>query len=232
MLDQLITLDQTLLLAWNGSDSLFMDGLMWTLTQTLTWIPLLMGLVIMVFKNQRPSTGITIILCAILLVIFTDQISSSLCKPYFHRLRPTHTPGIADAVDLVNGYRGGMYGFFSSHAANSFGAAMFFTLVFRHTPTSLILFAWASLSSYTRIYLGVHYPFDILCGTIFGILSGTLFWFICKKACGHQSSYSDYNTSFRTSTGYVKSSFSTIFLMTSISLTYALIRANMVASWL
>lgn len=232
MLDRLITLDQNLLLAWNGSDSLFMDGLMWTLTQTLTWIPLLVGLALVVFKNQRPSTCVTIILCAILLVIFTDQISSSLCKPYFHRLRPTHTPEIADMVDVVNGYRGGLYGFFSSHAANSFGAAMFFTLIFRHAPTGLILFAWASLSSYTRIYLGVHYPLDIFCGTIFGLVSGTLFWFICIKACGHQSSHSDYNTSLRTCTGYVKSSFSTLYLMASISLTYALIRASLVASWL
>ena len=109
---------------------------------------------------------------------------------------------------------------------------MFFTLIFRHAPTGFILFSWAALSSYTRIYLGVHYPLDILCGSLFGMLSGTLFWFICKRACGHQSSHSDYSTSLRTSTGYLKSSFSTFFLMASISLIYALVRACMVASWL
>ena len=138
MLKELITLDQELLLALNGSDSLFMDGLMWTFTQTLTWVPLLVGIIYVLFQNQRPSVCFTIILTAILLVVFTDQFSSSLCKPYFHRLRPTRTPEIAAMVDVVNGYRGGLYGFISSHAANTFGAAMFFTLVFRHAPTGLL----------------------------------------------------------------------------------------------
>ena len=107
MLKELITLDQELLLALNGSDSLFMDGLMWTFTQTLTWVPLLVGIIYVLFQNQRPSVCFTIILTAILLVVFTDQFSSSLCKPYFHRLRPTRTPEIAAMVDVVNGYRGG-----------------------------------------------------------------------------------------------------------------------------
>ena len=83
MLKELITLDQELLLALNGSDSLFMDGLMWTFTQTLTWVPLLVGIIYVLFQNQRPSVCFTIILTAILLVVFTDQFSSSLCKPYF-----------------------------------------------------------------------------------------------------------------------------------------------------
>ena len=147
MLKELITLDQELLLALNGSDSLFMDGLMWTFTQTLTWVPLLVGIIYVLFQNQRPSVCFTIILTAILLVVFTDQFSSSLCKPYFHRLRPTRTPEIAALVDVVNGYRGGLYGFISSHAANTFGAAMFFTLVFRHAPTGLLLFCWAKALS-------------------------------------------------------------------------------------
>lgn len=232
MLDRLITFDQELLLSLNGSNSLFMDGLMWTFTQTLTWVPLLAGLIYVVFKNHRPSTCVTILLCAVLLVVFTDQFSSSLCKPYFHRLRPTHTPEIAAAVDVVRGYRGGMYGFFSSHAANTFGAAMFFTLVFRHTPTSILLFFWAALSSFTRIYLGVHFPLDIACGALFGMLSGTIFWFACYRICRTPPLHSNYSTSLRTASGYVKSDFSAIYLMTSVSLTYALIRAVMVTSWL
>ena len=139
---------------------------------------------------------------------------------------------LVDLRDLFGWYRAGVYVCFSGHASNRFGGAMLFTLIFRHAPTGFILFSWAALSSYTRIYLGVHYPLDILCGSLFGMLSGTLFWFICKRACGHQSSHSDYSTSLRTSTGYLKSSFSTLFLMASISLIYALVRACMVASWL
>ena len=108
MLNQLIALDQELLLTLNGSDSLFMDGLMWTFTQTSTWIPLLAGIIYILFKNQRPDICLGIIITAILLVLFTDQFSSSLCKPYFHRLRPTHTPELSTLVDVVNGYRGGL----------------------------------------------------------------------------------------------------------------------------
>lgn len=232
MLKELITLDQELLLALNGSDSIFMDGLMWTFTQTLTWVPLLVGIIYVLFQNQRPSVCFTIILTAILLVVFTDQFSSSLCKPYFHRLRPTRTPEIAAMVDVVNGYRGGLYGFISSHAANTFGAAMFFTLVFRHAPTGLLLFCWASLSSYTRIYLGVHFPLDILCGALCGLVSGTLFWFVCQRICDRHATSSDYSTSLRTPTGYAKTSFSAISFAASLSVIYALIRAVVTVSML
>lgn len=230
MLDRLIDMDQKLLLALNGSDSLFMDGLMWTFTHTLTWIPLIAGLVYVVMKNHRLSVCFTVILGAVLLVAFTDQFSSTLCKPYFHRLRPTHTPELAAAVDVVRGYRGGLYGFFSNHAANTFGTAMFFTLVFRHAPTGALLFGWAALSSYTRIYLGVHFPLDITCGALFGMLSGIIFWYVCHRICRSQPLSSDYSTSVRTVTGYAKSDFSIVFLTASISLAYALTRAVILAS--
>ena len=232
MLNQLITLDQELLLTLNGSDSLFMDGLMWTFTQTSTWIPLLVGIIYILFKNQRPDICLGIIIMAILLVLFTDQFSSSLCKPYFHRLRPTHTPELATLVDVVNGYRGGLYGFFSSHAANTFGAAVFFTIIFRHTPTAFLLFSWAMLSSYTRIYLGVHFPLDIICGALFGLFSGTLFGIVCMRLCRQKTPHSEYCSSIRTTSGYVKSNFSIIFLMASVSLTYAFLRTVIVAGGL
>ena len=232
MLDRLIAYDQDLLLAMNGSDSLFMDGLMWTFTQTLTWVPLLVALIYVLLKNQRPATCATIILGAVLLVVFTDQFSSGLCKPYFHRFRPTHTPSLESLVDVVHGYRGGLYGFISSHAANTFGVAMFFTLIFRHAPTGILLFSWAALSSYTRIYLGVHFPLDILCGALCGLISGSLFWYVCHRICHCHTPNSDYCTSLRTSSGYARESFSALFLAASISLIYALIRAVVTASWL
>lgn len=233
MLDQLITLDQHLLLALNGSDSLFLDALMWTCTKTLTWVPLLAGIIYTLFRNQRPAVCLTIILAAILLVTCTDQFASSLCKPYFHRLRPTHTPGLQALVDVVHGYRGGRYGFISSHAANTFGAAMFFTLVFRHAPTGILLFLWASLSSYTRIYLGVHYPLDILCGALSGLLMGTLMWLMCHRICHTLSpADDDYSTSLRTPSGYDKSTLTPVFLMAGVSVCYALVSAVVVASWL
>lgn len=232
MLDHLTALDRHMLLALNGSGSLFLDALMWTLTQTITWTPLLAGIVYVLLRNRRPAVCATVILAAVLLVAFTDQFSSSLCKPLFHRLRPTREPGLGALVDVVHGYRGGMYGFISSHAANTFGAAMFFTLVFRHAPTGILLFLWAALSSYTRLYLGVHYPLDILCGALFGTLSGALFWLVCHRACRGRLPRCDYGTARHTASGYMKSTLPAIFLMASVSLSYALVRAVVTASWL
>ena len=109
-----------------------------------------------------------------LLIVVTDQFSSSFCKPFFHRFRPTHDPDIMYMVDMVNGYRGGWYGFFSSHASNTFGLALFLSLLFRNWRSTLVLLCWASLSSYSRIYLGVHYPGDILCGALLGAVGAWL----------------------------------------------------------
>ena len=125
MLEQLVSWDKTLLLELNGSDSLFFDGLFWTVTQTLTWIPFFLALIYIIYKNNEYRNSILLFMIISLLIVVTDQFSSSFCKPFFHRFRPTHDPDIMYMVDMVNGYRGGWYGFFSSHASNTFGLAFF-----------------------------------------------------------------------------------------------------------
>ena len=189
-------------------------------------------LLYLIIKNNSFTDVLLVIVFFALTILIADQFSSSFCKPFFARYRPTHDPQIMYMVDVVRAYRGGNYGFISSHAANTFGAAMFFTLVFRHAPTGLLLFCWASLSSYTRIYLGVHFPIDILCGALCGLVSGTLFWFVCQRICGRHATSSDYSTSLRTPTGYAKTSFSAISFAASLSVIYALIRAVVTVSML
>ncbi len=177
-------IDRQLLLLLNGSDSTFLDSCFLTITRTSTWIPLLLALVFIVYRtsgaSDTPLRLKRLLLFAVafaLVIVICDQTASGICKPLFHRLRPSHEPALYGLVDLVNGHRGGLYAFFSSHAANSFGVATFPALTLRNRLSTLTLFLWACLTSYSRIYLGFHYPSDILVGLLFGIFTG---WFVYK----------------------------------------------------
>lgn len=184
-LQQLIEVDKNLLLALNGSDSLFWDGFMWTVTKTATWIPALLTLLYVIFKNNRLNQSLVLFAMLALTVLLSDQISSGICKPYFARFRPTQDPELMYLVQTVHGYRGGLYGFISSHAANTFTVALFISLLIRNWGVTVMMFIWAFTPSYSRIYLGVHYPGDILfgalCGCLVALLVYWLYTFIQKR---------------------------------------------------
>lgn len=171
-IQQLIKWDKELLLTLNGSDSLFWDGFMWVYTGMWVWIPLALTLLYVIIRNNKLKETLLIIVMLSLVILLADRISSGFFKPFFHRFRPTHDPEIMNLVDVVNGYRGGKYGFVSSHAANSFGIITFLALLIKRRAFTLAVVAWALLNCYSRIYLGVHFPGDILCGTILGCLVG------------------------------------------------------------
>ncbi len=156
MLEKTLDYERELFFMLNGSDSVFLDHSMWLFTGKIVWLPLaLFILVVLTYKiNWRES--ILVLLAIVLVVTLCDQFASHLLKPVFMRLRPTHHPEFMNEVQTVFGYRGGKYGFISSHAANAFGFAMFMSLLFRCKPLFTgVIFTWAMITAYTRIYLGV-----------------------------------------------------------------------------
>ena len=219
-IQQLISLDKELLLQYNGSDSLFWDGFMWIATNMLTWIPLAIGLLYVIFKNNKWKESLLIIVLLALVITFSDQISFGFCKPYFARFRPTQDPELMYQIDIVNGYRGGIYGFISSHAANTFGIAIFLSLIIRSWSLGIVLIVWAILNAYSRIYLGVHYPGDILFGTLTGLSVGILMYLLYNFLQIKCFSQTNYISNQYTSGGYLKNDISLIHTILILTLFY------------
>ena len=179
MLDYLNDIDTDALLAINGLHDTFQDAVWWMVSAKWASLLIVLALVwILLHENRRHA--LLVLAMLVLAILLADQVSSGLIKHLVERLRPTHDPSLGDAVHVINGYRGGMYGFVSSHAANSFAAAMLLTLVMRHRMVTFSLFTWALLQCYSRVYLGVHYPGDILGGIAVGILAGWLVWCLMR----------------------------------------------------
>ncbi len=169
-------MDRQLTLLLNGSQSLYLDGVAWTATRTLTWIPLAFVLLYVVVRDNNLRGIWHVVLGIALSILLADQMASSVFKPLVARWRPTHNPEIMYLVDVVNGYRGGNYGFFSSHASNTWAIATFVSLLARRRFLTIGLASWALLNCWTRVYLGVHYVGDITVGTLWGLFVGWAFY--------------------------------------------------------
>jgi undecaprenyl-diphosphatase len=154
---------------------------MWFLSSKEIWIPLYAAIIFYFYKGKDWRQGIFVHLATILLIVLCDQISASVCKPLFERLRPTWDPMICDLVHTVNGKRGGTFGFVSSHATNVFGLATFTSFLFKKRVFTIFIFLWAVAISYSRIYLGVHFPGDVIFGSILGIVLGIIVYKLLRR---------------------------------------------------
>ena len=202
MVEQLLHIDTEILLAINGWHAPWADQLMWIISAKTTWIPLyllLIGLLVWRYRQPAPTpikwlqkvpACVVMIVVIALAVGAADFIASGILKDWVARPRPSRVPELEGVLHLVNGYKSGQYGFVSSHAANTMAVALLFSLIWRNKIANCGLMLWVAANCYSRMYLGVHYPTDILGGLIVGSLVAVVgYWLldryrlVVKESC-------------------------------------------------
>ena len=200
MLECILSADLSLLRFFNSGNSVYFDALVPMLTSGLTWIPLYIALFYLVVKNHETMAQIGLIVAtAVVCVCLAGGIGDFIVKPMVGRLRPCNDPMVKAQLNLVAGTLSESYSFFSSHAANTFSLAMFFSLLVRDRLFAIVMFLWA-----TRLYLGVHYPSDILCGMLYGSFVGVVVYLAFYKLFYKFNIKFQYISSQYTASGYAK----------------------------
>lgn len=173
MSEYIINLDTEIFLWLNSFHAAYWDIFMKMATSKIIWIPMYLALVIALWRTGGWRTMVVMVVMSVIAVALADQVTASLLRPIFERLRPANLDNpISAMVHIVNGYRGGRYGFPSCHAANTFAVVSLMSLFFSRWRFTLFIILWALLNCYSRLYLGVHYPGDLIAGIIVGTLSG------------------------------------------------------------
>ena len=211
---------------FNSSSSLFYDNFAQVLTNGLTWIPLYLALIYLVIKNNETMTQISLAIgCVLLCVALSGGVDDLIVKPLVGRLRPTYDPLVKYSIDIVDGlHGGGQYSFFSAHAANTFTIAMFFALMVRSRLLSAGLFAWSLVNCWTRLYLGVHYPSDILVGLLWGGVVATLVYLVYYRTYRRISPALNYVSTRYTSTGYSRSDIDMVMTILMFTFLYTVLK--------
>lgn len=172
-------IDDRLLLIVNGAHSPFFDAVMWCISGRWIWVPFYAVLAYLLFRRMSWKRASICLVTIGLIILAADQTCATLIRPEIGRLRPANLNNpLSSFVHVVNGYRGGRYGFPSCHAANTFALAVFMSLVIRHKWFTVMMFSWAFIVSYSRMYLGVHYFGDLFCGATIGSLFAVLFYYL------------------------------------------------------
>lgn len=172
-------IDARLLLIVNGAHSPFFDAVMWCISGRWIWVPFYAVLAYLLFRRMSWKRASICLVTIGLIILAADQTCATLIRPEIGRLRPANLNNpLSSFVHVVNGYRGGRYGFPSCHAANTFALAVFMSLVIRHKWFTVMMFSWVFVVSYSRMYLGVHYFGDLFCGATIGSLFAVLFYYL------------------------------------------------------
>lgn len=179
MIETLESIDRQLLLLINGWNSPFFDEVMWIISWRYTWLPLYALLLFLLIRKAGRNWWI-VLLGVGLAAALSDAISVHCFKNVVMRYRPTHNLEIENIVHLVHGYRGGWYGFVSSHAANTLALTMFICLYLKKKAVWIGMMTWVAIVCYSRMYMAAHYPADIVCGGLLGAACGCLIYWLCE----------------------------------------------------
>lgn len=219
-------MDIELLQIINGSHSLFIDNVVVTLTSGVTWIPFYIALLYLVIRNNETMAQVAVVIgCAAMCVLITSCATELIVKPLVARPRPTMEPSLKYTIDIVNGIRGTGYSFFSAHAANTFGIAILLSLIVRSRLLAIFLILWSLINGYTRLYLGVHYPSDVLVGLLFGAVVGVVSYLTYLHFYAKVSPRLNYISTKYTKTGYSLTDIDVAISVLVLTFLYAIIRA-------
>lgn len=219
-------MDMQVLSIFNGSDNIMLDQMVQILTSGLTWIPLYVMLFFVVMRNNETMGQIALVVgSAIFCVLFADGLVDGIIKQLAERWRPSNDPTFKYMVQVVDDIRPKGYSFCSAHAANTMSLAVFFSLLIRSKMLTITLVIWSLINCWTRLYLGVHYPSDILCGMIIGIIVGILVYLLFYKIYLRISPKINYISNQYTSTGYDHDDIDKAMVILMLTLVYVVTRS-------
>lgn len=223
-------MDMQVLSLFNGSDNIMLDQMVQILTSGLTWIPLYVMLFFVVMRNNETMGQIALVVgSAIFCVLFADGLVDGIIKQLAERWRPSNDPTFKYMVQVVDDIRLKGYSFCSAHAANTMSLAVFFSLLIRSKMLTITLVIWSLINCWTRLYLGVHYPSDILCGMIIGIIVGILVYLLYYKIYLRISPKINYISNQYTSTGYDHDDIDKAMVILMLTLVYVVTRSVVMA---
>lgn len=223
-------MDMQVLSLFNGSDNIMLDQMVQILTSGLTWIPLYVMLFFVVIRNNETMGQIALVVgSAIFCVLFADGLVDGIIKQLAERWRPSNDPTFKYMVQVVDDIRLKGYSFCSAHAANTMSLAVFFSLLVRSKLLTITLVTWSLINCWTRLYLGVHYPSDILCGMIIGIVVGILVYLLYYKIYLRISPKINYISNQYTSTGYDHDDIDKVMVILMFTLIYVVTRGVVMA---
>lgn len=219
-------MDMQVLSLFNGSDNIMLDQMVQILTSGLTWIPLYVMFFFVVMRNNETMGQIALVVgSAIFCVLFADGLVDGIIKQLAERWRPSNDPTFKYMVQVVDDIRLKGYSFCSAHAANTMSLAVFFSLLIRSKMLTITLVIWSLINCWTRLYLGVHYPSDILCGMIIGIIVGILVYLLYYKIYLRISPKINYISNQYTSTGYDHDDIDKAMVILMLTLVYVVTRS-------
>ncbi len=187
VLTYLSDLDTSLLLAVNSNHSSYWDAFMWLCSRKFEWIPFYVSIFYVLFRNFELRVVLFSLVAMAVVLLFTDCFSSHVIRPFVARLRPSNLENpVSQFIHIVDNHRGGRYGFPSTHASNTWGLVFFIAWLLRRHFLTFFMAAWALLVCYSRLYLGVHYPSDLLAGMVMGAVGASLAYYVFCRISGQE----------------------------------------------